>query len=331
MATAPLGNVPAPLGFGVIGARSMVAELAVLPGIVASDRLALVAVASLGGAVKAPWNSVAVSTYEEVIDHPDVEAVYIPLPNGLHAYWAERCAEAGKAVLCEKPIAPTASAAAQMATTAAAHGTILCEAWMTPFDARWAAAIKIARSGALGAVEAIHTAFTFTIGPEAASNYRWDPGLGGGALLDVGIYCLGPAVALWGAEPDSIVAEQALSDRGVDATTTATLNWGDRRTATIRCSFAEEEQQSLRISGAKSSLVIDGDVHTGGADPSLIRLIPADGSPPTITASTVNNPYVAMLEAFADAVRGLAEWPRPLAESTAMLGLLDNIRNSAAR
>ncbi len=320
----------APLGIGVIGARSMVAELAVLPAIMASTRLHLAAVASVGGPVKKPWAAASVSGYEAVIEHPDVEAVYIPLPNGLHAPWAERCAAAGKHVLCEKPIGRSASETAHMASVAAAHNTLLAEAWMTTFDARWIEAVKIARNGDLGRIHLIDTAFTFTIGPDGANNYRWNPEQGGGALLDVGIYCLGPAVELWGYQPSEIQVAAAQTAGGVDHTTAATLVWEEARTATVRCSFVEPERQLLRIEGDQGTLEINGDAHTGGADPSEISLVNNQGVSRTLTIQT-NNPYGEMLEAFADAVRGIREWPRPIERSVEMLHLIDQIRAETER
>lgn len=317
-----------PLGIGVIGARSMVAELAVLPAIMASSRLHLAAVASVGGPLKEAWAAASVSSYEALIEHPDVEAVYIPLPNGLHAPWAARCAAAGKHVLCEKPIARTASEAAQMASVATAHNTLLAEAWMTPYDARWIEALRIARSGDLGVIHHIDTAFTFTIGPEGVDNYRWDPEQGGGALLDVGIYCLGPAVELWGSHPSKIQATAAQTAGRVDHTTAAALVWEEARTVAIRCSFVEPERQLLRIEGDQGSLEITGDAHTGGASPSEISLVNNQGVSRTLTIET-NNPYLAMLEAFADAVQEIREWPRSLQHSIDMLRLIDQIRTAA--
>ncbi|MCU0506349.1 MAG: Gfo/Idh/MocA family oxidoreductase, partial [Chloroflexi bacterium] len=97
-----------PVGFGVIGARSYVATRAVIPAILASPRTTLVAVASRGGPVPGDLRALDAGSYEAVIDHPAVEAVYVPLPNGLHRAWVERIVASGRHVLCEKPLAPGA-------------------------------------------------------------------------------------------------------------------------------------------------------------------------------------------------------------------------------
>jgi len=135
-----------PVRFGVIGARSMVATKAVMPAIDASERAQLTSVSSLGGPVPERWEHLGAGLYDDVIDHPDVEVVYIPLPNGLHLEWVERAIAAGKHVMCEKPITPTAADAQRLADSAERAGVLLAEAWMTPFDARWRRAMSSPRS-----------------------------------------------------------------------------------------------------------------------------------------------------------------------------------------
>jgi predicted dehydrogenase len=315
------------VGVGVIGARSMVATRAVMPAIDASERTRLVAVSSLGGPVAEPWDHLAVGSYDDVLGHPDVEAVYIPLPNGMHREWVERAANAGKHVLCEKPIAPTVADADAMATACDAAGVLLAEAWMTPFDARWRAALDVARRGELGAVLDLDSSFTFTIGADAHGNYRWSPEQGGGALLDVGIYCLGPIVELWGADPEAIDATALWHPTGVDARTEATLSWADGREARIRCSFVDPEEQRIEVVGDAASMVIDGDAHTGGERATSFLVVGADGRVST-TAVEASDPYLGMVEAFARAVRGDEPWPRPMTSTLELLTLIERIASA---
>ncbi len=317
-------SVVAPVGVGVIGARSMVATRAVMPAIDASDAARLVAVSSLGGPVPEPWNHLAVRTYDDVLHHPDVEAVYIPLPNGMHREWVERAAAAGKHVLCEKPLAPTAADAEAMAAACDAAGVLLVEAWMTPFDARWRAAIDSVNRGALGAVLDIDTSFTFTIGADADGNYRWSPDQGGGALLDVGIYCLGPIVDVWGPHPDTIDATALWHTTGVDARTEATLSWADGREARIRCSFVDAEEQRIEIVGDEASLIIANDAHTGGERADGFLVARSDGRATTHSV-TASNPYLGMVDAFARAVRGDDRWPRSMTSTLELLTLIEQI------
>ena len=315
------------VGFGVIGARSMVATRAVMPAIDASEHLRLVAVSSLGGPVPEPWTALAAGLYDDVIEHPDVDVVYIPLPNGMHAHWVERALDAGKHVQCEKPLTANVAEAQRLADHAERAGLLLAEAWMTPFDARWRAAIDMVAAGDIGAPLDVDASFTFTIGPEAADNYRWSLDLGGGALLDVGIYCLGPIVELWGAVPDLVEATALWHTSGVDARTEATLEWVDGRQARIRCSFVDPEEQRLEIIGDQASLVLDRDAHTGGAAADTIMVAAADGTVRTVPVAP-SDPYLGMVEAFAAAVRGDAPWPRPMSSSLELLTLLERIAAS---
>ena len=314
-----------PVGFGVIGANSFVANAAVLPAIHAASNARLVAAASRSGDVPQRWADTDVGSYEAVLDHPDVEAVYIPLPNGMHREWTEKTAAAGKHVLVEKPIASDVETARAMAVACA--DVILAEAWMTPFGRRYAHLLDIVRNGNVGIPDHVDTAFTFTIGDDAADNYRWDPDQGGGALLDVGIYCLGAVVELFGADPSTVSADQQLTPSGVDASTTATLVWPDERVARIRCSFVDDEEQSLDVGGPDGSVVIDSEAFTGGVGQNAITTRDERGE---LRLDVENNdPYQSMVEAFADAVRGVAQWPRPVERSIEMLTLIERIEDAA--
>jgi len=318
----------APIGFGVLGARSMVARLAVLPAIDASTRTDLIASASLGGPVPDRWAATAVNDYQSVIDHPDVAAVYIPLPNGMHEEWVLRCIEAGKHVLCEKPIAPTPEVARRMARAADGAGLLLAEAWMTPFAPRWVEALRLASTGLVGDITEIRSDFTFTIGPEAADNYRWDPAQGGGALLDVGIYCLGPIVELWGSSPSTLTVDTNSGPTGVDVTTVATLGYDDGRTGRITCSFVDDEVQRLELVGTDGAIILEHEAHTSAVQAQTITFRTADGSESLIDVATVD-PYTAMIDAFAATLSGDGHWPRPMDESIALLELIERIQTEA--
>jgi predicted dehydrogenase len=195
---------------------------------------------------------------------------------------------------------------------------------MTPFDPRWHEAVARARNGALGDVMDIDSAFTFTMGPDTAGNYRWAADQGGGALLDVGIYCLGPIVELWGTSPDEVDATALWHSTGVDARTEATLEWHDGRQARIRCSFVDDAEQRLEFIGTSASQVLETDAHTGGARARRILTLPAEGR--TLTDEVVAaDPYLGMVDAFARAVRRDEPWPRPMSATLDLLLLLERI------
>ena len=313
------------VGIGVIGARSTVATLAVMPAIDRSSNAALVAVSSLGGPVPEPWTHLGAGTYDDVLNHPDVDAVYIPLPNGMHREWTERAAAAGKHVLCEKPLASTVDDASAMVAACEAAGVLLAEAWMTPFDPLWQAALAAVDAGQIGTPFDIDSSFTFTIGSDAAANYRWSAEQGGGALLDVGIYCLGPVAALWGSLPDAIDATALWETTGVDARTEATLEWVDGRQARIRCSFVDPEEQRIEIVGTEGAIVVGNEAHTGGGD--SFEIIRPDGRIDR-TQVAPGNPYLGMVEAFAATVRDEQPWPRPTTDTIELMTLVDHIRQA---
>lgn len=330
-----------PVGFGVIGANSFVANAAVLPAIAAAPMARLVATASRSGDVPHQWRSTAMDSYEEVLEHPDVEAVYIPLPNAMHLEWTEKAAVAGKHVLCEKPLAADSATARVMAEACEQAGVLLAEAWMTPFHERYREVLDRARSGDIGDIVAVDGAFRFTIGPEANDNYRWDPEQGGGALLDVGIYCLGAIVELFGSDPTVITARQHHRG-GVDASTTAVLEWPGGRHGSIACSFVDDELQQLSIDGTAGGLVITTEAFTGGeGDTDYLHRAhpPADrpaAAPPAPNDSRLvsvdgggNDSYRSMIDGFARAVRGEAEWPRSVERSIEMLALIERIKEAA--
>jgi predicted dehydrogenase len=307
----------------------MVARAAVMPAIDASPHADIVATASLSGPVPSPWSATSVADYEAVLDHPAVEAVYIPLPNDLHRIWTIRAAAAGKHVLCEKPLGVTADDARVMLAACDSSGVLLAEAWMTPFDPRWAHTMRLVDEGFIGSVTEVNAAFTFTIGPEGAANYRWRPDQGGGALLDVGIYCLGPAVELWGSKPVAVNATVIEAPSGVDAATTVRLTWERGQVARARCSFVDTEQQRLEVIGDDGALILDGDAHTGGAAATTIRHRDAQGRESTITVDA-DDPYRSMVDAFAHALRSTRRWPRPTERSVEMLELIERIKAEAS-
>jgi predicted dehydrogenase len=313
----------------VIGANSFVANAAVLPAIDAASNATLIATASLSGAVPERWAATDVDTYDDVLHHPAVEAIYIPLPNGLHREWTERAAAAGKHVLCEKPLAPNPTDAQYMADACATAGVLLAEAWMTPFDLRWSAMMQLAKTGLIGDVVRQSNQFTFTMQPEHADNYRWDPNQGGGALLDLGIYCIGTAVELWGTDCTIDNATQIRSASGVDASTVAELRWPGGRSAQIRCSFVEDETQRAEFVGSDGQLILEFAAFTSGHEfDHLITHSSTDPLPHQLTLEP-GDPYLAMVEAFAGAVRGETNWPRPVQQSIELLELIERIRESA--
>ncbi len=311
----------APVGIGILGATSFIATRAIIPAIEAASGTHVAAVASRSVDLSDEWGTRAAADYADVVADAAVDAVYIPLPNGMHAHWADRCAGHGKHVLCEKPIARSATEAAAMASVCERRGVLLAEAWMTPFDPRFARVIELARDGAIGGIERVEGTFTFTLDPAHDDNYRWQPHQGGGALADVGIYCLGAAVELFGPDATVTSASQATTSGGVDARTEAELRWTNGATGRVRASFVDDEVQHLAIIGSRGELHLEGDAFTGGHSATDIT----DGHGAVVESVRPDDCYRRMVEAFAAAVRGVAEWPRPVERSIDMMAIIDDI------
>ena len=321
---------PPPVGVGVIGATSWIATRAVLPALVACPATRVVSVASRDARAAA---DVAVrfgalrsaGDYDAVLADPDVEAVYVPLPNGLHRAWTERAAAAGRHVLCEKPLAPTAEDARAMARCCEAAGVVLMEAYMTPFHPRAPLLAGVVRRGGLGRPRFARAEFTFPL--TDATNHRWRPEMGGGALLDVGIYCLSPLVEIGGGEPSAVAARAIAAPSGVDATFSGWLTFDGGFTATFACSFEAPERQVLEVTGTAGAVSVELPF-AGGPAGTRPRLTHLDGRVEEL-AGPDGDPYRAMVGHFAAAVRGRTALSRPPSELVALLALCDRLRAAA--
>jgi predicted dehydrogenase len=320
-----------PLRWGVLGVSELVGRKAVLPALRRSPTAELVAIASRdprraeaeAEAFGAPR---AYGSYAELVADPDVEAVYIPLPNGLHLEWTLASVAAGKHVLCEKPLACTAADARVMADAAREAGVILMEAYMTAFHTRAQRLVQLAREGVLGEVRSSRASFTFPNRDPA--NHRWLSEMGGGALLDVGIYCLEPLLAI-GGDPVEVAAQQVAAASGVDTTFTGWLRFEGGATASFLVSFEAPEWQHLEVVGTQARLEVDTAFTAGPADRDIV-LHHVDGRQEVIDGGACDS-YLAMVEHFASAVRGEAALLRPPAASIRTLAVIDRLREAAGR
>jgi predicted dehydrogenase len=307
-----------------------VGRLAVLPALAASPTARLQAIASRDPArAEAEARNFsaerAYGGYEALLADPDVDAVYIPLPNGLHCEWTLKAAAAGKHVLCEKPLACSAGEVMQMADACRRAGVVLMEGYMTAFHQRHQAALQLVRSGGLGRPLAVRTAFTFPASDP--DNHRWQPELGGGSLLDVGVYCLAPVLTLADGPPVSVAATMAAAPSGVDASCSGWLAFESGLSASFLTSFAAPEEQLLEVVGSEARMHVER-AFTAGAGDREIWLAHRDGRSERIDIEA-NDSYRTMVEHFAEVVAGRAEPLRTVADSIATLELLDRLRAEA--
>ncbi len=261
------------LNWGIIGAGRISRKFAA--GLRESQECRLAAVASrdpmraeaIAAELGAP---VAHSSYAALLADPQVQAVYIALPNSMHAEWAIHAATAGKHVLCEKPLAATAADAEAMFTAARSNQVWLMEAFMYRFHPRTIALQELIRSGAVGAIQFIRAGFSFSL--DRPGDVRWNPDLAGGALYDAGCYPLNLARALIGETPQRAWATARWSQSGVDETLAATVEYPNGAIAQITCSFRASFQQQVQIVGNDGVIEIDQCFTMHPDQPTHIRL-----------------------------------------------------------
>jgi D-xylose 1-dehydrogenase (NADP+, D-xylono-1,5-lactone-forming) len=317
-----------PLGWGVLAATAYVAQRAVLPALALSPLAELVAVASESrpaGTYPRHGARRTYATYHALIEDPEVEVVYVPLPNSLHRQWVERAAAAGKHVLCEKPLAPTAADARAMAEACARAGIRLFEAYVTPHHPRTAALAALLASGRLGPLRFARGAFTGVL--PRAQDHRWRPEMGGGALLDLGVYCVAPLLAAAGRAPLEVAGAARLTGSGVDASFAGWLDFGGGFAAAIECSFEAPERQSLELVGTEAAVLVDR-AHTPGPGETSFTLRHRDGRLEA-QRTAGDDPYRRMVDHLHAVVRlgESARWSPT--ESVSTLEVLDRLRMAA--
>jgi predicted dehydrogenase len=250
------GEAPTrPLRIGVLGTARI--ARAFIGGVAPSQSVTVTVVASrdadkareFAAATGVPG---ACGSYEELLADPGVDAIYNPLPNSLHAAWSVRALEAGKHVLCEKPLATTASEARAMFSAARAHGLQLVEAFPYLSQPHAIRLRELVAANALGELRTIQAAFGFTLGD--VSNIRYDPALGGGALLDAGTYPVSLVRVLAGQRPVRVYASARWHERGVDETLIASLEHENGLLAQISCSFASGLHREALVAGSAGVL-----------------------------------------------------------------------------
>jgi D-xylose 1-dehydrogenase (NADP+, D-xylono-1,5-lactone-forming) len=194
----------------------------------------------------------AYGSYEALLADPKIDAIYNPLPNHLHKTWTVLSAEAGKHILCEKPLALNVEDVQVMIAVAKANGVQLMEAFMYRHHPRIAAARQLLRDGVIGDLRTIETAFTFKL--DDFSNIRYQPEKGGGALLDVGCYCVNISRLMAGREPVIVQARAHWASTGVDDQLTGILDFGDGLLAHFDCAINQEDRQRCLLAGTEGYL-----------------------------------------------------------------------------
>ena len=310
---------------GILG-PGFVATRAVLPALQRIPRAHLFAVASRDReraqrAAKQFGIERIYDDYQALLDDREVDAVYIALPNHLHHLWTLRAAEAGKHVLCEKPLALNGAECDEMIAACQQAKVVLMEAVMYRFHPRMIYLKQMLVNGELGATRFLHLAFTFPF--NAPDNYRAQEQYGGGALLDVGSYCIHAARWLTDAEPRYI---QGMSRKkaGIDVDTQALLGFDGSVIAHIQCSFAAAEHQVIEVVGSTGVVTAPLAFTAWTEDSTTLHL--QRGSHVEQRLFAAADPYEAMAAHFVDCVLGQATLSFAPTDSRGTLEVIDQLR-----
>ena len=320
-----------PVRWGVLGVAG-IAVNKVIPGMQRSEMSRVEAIASrspgraeeAAGRLSIPrWHG----SYEDLLDDPAIEAVYIPLPNHLHAEWSVKAAEAGKHVLCEKPLAMNSAEAREMVQAADSAGVRLMEAFMYRLHPLWAEVRRLLSEGAIGDLLAVQVFFSYyNVNPDDIRNIAH---VGGGALMDIGCYAVNAARMLFGTEPTRVHgAIRRDTGFGTDVLTSALLDF-DGRHATLSCSTQLESDQRVHIHGTTGRILVEIPFNIP-PDRATRILVVSGGEPPVAPEIAVHevaaaDQYEVQADAFSRALREGTPVPTPPADAIANLEVMERI------
>jgi len=276
----------------------------VIPGAHASDKVELLAIASRdrerADAYAREWEIPrAYASYEALLDDPDVEAVYISLPNTMHIEWSIRALEAGKHVLCEKPFTRHPDEAAAAFDTAEKTGRLLSEAFMFRHNPQTKKVVELVAGGTIGELRLVRSAFSYSL--YDTDNIRLRTDVEGGGLMDVGCYCVSGS-RLLGGEPVAVHGEAWYGPSGTDWAFAGLLRFPNDVIATFDCGTAIPNRDELEAICSDGSLFLDDPWHCVRPVIELRR----DGGVERIELDRVDS-YRLELENFGDAIRGEAD------------------------
>ena len=270
----------------------------------------------------------AYGTYEELLADASVDAIYNPLPNSMHGEWTLRAAEAGKPVLCEKPLARDAAEAQRMVDGCRKHGVLLMEAFMYRFHPQHIRAKALVDEGAIGEIRLVRATNTFLMDPINPHNVRLQGSLAGGALMDVGCYTVNAARMLFSVEPQWATAQYDYrADFGVDMTLAGILGFSDGRLAMIDGSFRTARQGWYMVAGTKGQIELP--IAFTNTAPETTILITNDNGQREERFAGVNQ-FTLEAEEFADALVQGRPLRIPPEDGVANMRVIDALYRSAA-
>ena len=270
--------------------------------------------------------------YNDLLADPEIDAVYIPLPNHLHRTWTLKALEANKHVLCEKPLACNASEATEMVNGAAAAGLFLMEALMYRFHPRNQLVRDMVTLGKIGTVNLVRSAFCYPMDKEILAkgdNVRLKVEMGGGALLDVGCYCVSVAQWFMGAEPSAVQAQAVYHSGGVDMHLVGSLRFPGEGLATIEASFISSLQQTYSIAGSEGAIELPHDAFIPWEREAAFTVRGKNQEVGQKHLTSGADEYQLMVEHFADAALGREPLTVTPEESVCTMRVLDGLAEAA--
>jgi predicted dehydrogenase len=323
-----------PVRWGVLGAANIAVEK-VIPAMMRSARSRVVAIASRDeakatGAAKRLGIPRAYGSYDALIADPEIEAIYNPLPNHLHVPWSIRAAEAGKHVLCEKPIALSAAEATELRAARDRTGVLIGEAFMVRTHPQWLETRRLVESGRIGELKLVSGHFSYY--RRDPQDIRSRPEFGGGALMDIGCYPITLSRWLFAAEPIEVIAQiERDPDFGVDRLASALMRFPNGQ-ATFACSGQLVPFQRMQIFGTRGR--IDVEIPFNAPPDRECRVFVDDGSAlggvaAVTVAFAVVDQYTLQADQFSEAIRGEGPVPVSIDDAVANMAVIDALFRSA--
>lgn len=277
--------------WGVLGAGSRIYAKSLLPAFAAAGHTV---------AAEARRNGDSLAQYADVLRRPDVDAVYIPLPNDMHADWVHHALDAGKHVLCEKPLTLSPQHTTEVFDHAESVDRVVLEAYMWPHHPRARRLLELSNAGELGTLQSGTARFSWPMNL-ASGDHRLDE-RGAGALFDVGIYCLAPFLLLSGREPVGCASTAVRNTEGIDITMSGWVDWGAGFTSSFHVSFDAPSARVLTVSGSEAHVSVPGMFVPGPPEPSELLISGREGDRAEICDGA--NAYAGMVEHFAAVATG---------------------------
>ena len=309
---------PAPIRWGVLGGSSHIFRKSLEPAMVAAGHI-VVDAPSRAGESFAP--------YEAMLVRPDIDAVYNPLPNHLHAEWTHRALDAGKHVLCEKPLTLSVADSVAVFDHAESAGLTVLEAYMWPHHPRARRLLQLVRDGEVGWPQHGSSSFSWPM-DLTGGDHRLDH-RGAGALFDVGIYCIAPFMLMARRDAVAVAANAVRNMAGVDLAMSGWVDWGGGFGSSFGVSFDAPPNRAMGLVAADGVVTVPGWHSPGPIEPSELVVERRDGSVERIACAGAEA-YTELVRHFAEVVAGVAQPVFGRTESLRLADVLQRLHIASA-